>query len=45
MASAVALQHIGATEAETLVQRMRLTLQELEPFLLRLFNATHAKAS
>jgi len=45
MASAVALRHIGATEAETLVQRMRLTLQELEPFLLRLFNATHAKAS
>ena len=45
MASAVALQHISATEAETLVQRMRLTLQELEPFLLRLFNATHAKAA
>jgi len=45
MASAVALRHIGAAEAETLVQRMRLTLQELEPFLLRLFNATHAKAS
>ncbi len=43
MASAVALRHIDATEAETLVQRMRLTLQELEPFLLRLFNATHGK--
>ena len=45
MASAVAFHGIDTLEAETLVQRMRLTLQELEPFLLRLFNATHAKAA
>ena len=43
MASAVALRHIDTDEAEALVQRMRLTLQEMEPFLLRLFNAAYGK--